>query len=345
MANDNALINSTKKPNFFKKLNKKLFKKNCTYIDYKGNIGYIKYPPKKGFDIDLFNDIRYLEIENVEIIDDKTDPKDDLRHLRFLEKITLGKGVKGVSKYSIPTTVNEIVLSDDVVNIPEGYVANGSITKVSTSEYTFDSQYANFNNSFFIDEFKRVNFTRTNHLSIAELNTMDKHDVDLEKATTNLRNTCTESLLHHSGKHPTNKSFYVYAKSLDTTRNYSIIAVADTYPMPEEHKKNLSDENLVGIMINDADSIDLSELNKYPHLQTVYLGKSVEKLTGTTNPFDGKVDNRGHKQLLEFSKTGKQQSIIMLSDKIEVISNTQTAETQSEQITPESDADLKHEEE
>ena len=26
MANDNALINSTKKPNFFKKLNKKLFK-------------------------------------------------------------------------------------------------------------------------------------------------------------------------------------------------------------------------------------------------------------------------------------------------------------------------------
>ena len=42
--------------------------------------------------------------------------------------------------------------------------------------------------------------------------------------------------------------------------------------------------------------------------------KSVEKLTGTTNPFDGKVDNRGHKQLLEFSKTGKQQSIILLSE-------------------------------
>lgn len=311
MADENALIEQPKIISFLRNIGKARF--NCKYTDSKGRIGYLSYPPKKGFTPRQCEEIESLEISGVETIDDKTDPKDDLRHLKHLKKLTLGEGVKTISRNSIPTSLSEVTISEGI-SIPESFVAMGSITKVSMPGVTFDSQYANYNNTFFTDEFGRLHFTRSNHLSTGEVGVIDRSGKNLKESTATLRTASAESLLHHSSKHPNNKTLYIYAKSLDSNRNYSIHAVADVFPMPEEHKTELSDENLIGIMVNGVPELDITSLDLYPNLQTVYVGKSVDKVTGVRNPYNGGTDGRGHRRLLELSKIGKQQSIILLSE-------------------------------
>ena len=311
MADENALIKQPKIISLLRNISKARF--NCKYTDSKGKIGYLSYPPKKGFTPRQCEEIVSLEISGVETIDDKTDPKDDLRHLKHLKKLTLGEGVKTISRNSIPTSLSEIILAEGV-SIPESFVSMGSITKVSAPGVTFDSQYANYNNTFFTDKFGRLHFTRSNHLSMGEIGVIDRSGKNLEDSAAALRKTSAESLLHHSSKHPNDKTLYVYARSISSGRNYSIHAVADTFPMPEEHKTELSDENLIGIMVNGVPEFDVTSLDLYPNLQTVYVGKSVDKVTGVRDPYNGGTDGRGHRQLLELSKAGKQQSIILLSE-------------------------------
>lgn len=311
MADENALIKQPKIISLLRNIGKARF--NCKYTDSKGKIGYLSYPPKKGFTPRQCEEIVLLEISGVETIDDKADPKDDLRHLKHLKKLTLGEGVKTISRNSIPTSLSEIILAEGV-SIPESFVSMGSITKVSAPGVTFDSQYANYNNTFFTDKFGRLHFTRSNHLSMGEIGVIDRSGKNLEDSAAALRKTSAESLLHHSSKHPNDKTLYVYAKSISSGRNYSIHAVADTFPMPEEHKTELSDENLIGIMINGVPEFDVASLDLYPNLQTVYVGKSVDKVTGVRDPYNGGTDGRGHRQLLELSKSGKQQSIVLLSE-------------------------------
>ena len=311
MADENALIKQPKIISLLRNIGKARF--NCKYTDSKGKIGYLSYPPKKGFTPRQCEEIVSLEISGVETIDDKTDPKDDLRHLKHLKKLTLGEGVKTISRNSIPTSLSEIILAEGV-SIPESFVSMGSITKVSAPGVTFDSQYANYNNTFFTDKFGRLHFTRSNHLSMGEIGVIDRSGKNLEDSAAALRKTSAESLLHHSSKHPNDKTLYVYAKSISSGRNYSIHAVADTFPMPEEHKTELSDENLIGIMVNGVPEFDVTSLDLYPNLQTVYVGKSVDKVTGVRDPYNGGTDGRGHRQLLELSKAGKQQSIVLLSE-------------------------------
>ena len=336
MTNETGLIPSSNKANLFAELGRNLFHRNCRYVDYNGKIGYLAYPPKKGFSPKQCEEIRSLEISGVETIDDKTDPKDDLRHLRFLEKLTLGDSVKTISRYSIPTTVSTIVLPEGI-SIPESHVAMGSYTKISMPGVTFDSKYANYSNSFFTDEFGRLHFTKSSHLSSNEVDVIDRSGKNLQESVSALRNTSAESLLHHSSKYSCDKTIYVYAKSINSNKNYSIHAVADTFPMPEEHKTELSDDTLIAIMVNETQELDLTTLETYPNLQTIYVGKSVDKVTGVKEEYTGGTDGRGHKQILDLSKSGKKQSIILLSNNTVPIATpkTKTSEPtieQSEQI-------------
>ena len=79
MANEQGLVAT--KPNFLEELARKLFKRNCTFTDYSGKIGYLAYPPRNGYSDKQKQEIRGLEITGVETIDDKSTPLDDLRHL------------------------------------------------------------------------------------------------------------------------------------------------------------------------------------------------------------------------------------------------------------------------
>lgn len=341
MENNSALIES--KPNLWTQFKKNFLGHNATYVDFQGKVGTLRYPQTKPYSDRLCSDIRELTITNVETIDDKSNPHDDLRHFKYLSKLTLGQGVKGISRNAIPTSVEELTISSDFTSLPEGFVSQGMLHKVSGPDFTINTQIASNNTTIHIDEFGRLNFTRLNHVSLGQSDYIASHRQDIGKQTEIARNNSAESLLHHSSQFPNSKTIYVYGKSITSDRDYSVQAVVDTFPMPKEHKSAMPDENLIGIFINGVTSLDTSDLSKYPNLTTVFLGKDIEKITGITDSLDDKKDNRGHSKLEEKTVSGKKQSLIFLSTKtlpIKDLSSVQPTSSKEHYIQIESDLEL-----
>lgn len=313
MANEQGLVAA--KPNFLEELARKLFKRNCTFTDYSGKIGYLAYPPRNGYSDKQKQEIRGLEITGVETIDDKSTPLDDLRHLKYLTRLVLGEGVKGISRNAIPTTVDEIVLSDSVKNIPEGFVSNGCYKSISGPGFFINAEFSQFNNSFFIDEFGRVNFTRSNRLSSGQRDNMEKHGRDVAKECEDAKTYSTTSLIHHSSKGFNTKTLYIYEKSKSGS-DASIHAVIDDYPMDESHKsERLSDDKLIGIFVNGVEELDLEDLAKYPDLKTIVIGKSVARVRNVRDDLSSPdIDRHGNKVFGDETITGKKQSVTLLSN-------------------------------
>ena len=314
MTNDKDLV--PEKASVLKELMKTLLRQNCKYMDSEGNVNYFRYPSKKGFTAKQHDEIRTLEITNVETIDNQDTPLDDLRNLRYLEKLILGDGVKGINKYAIPTTVTELVLSDSVTNIPEGYVAQGSIKRISGNGYSVDVPFAHYNSTFHIDEFGRLNISTYNHISSAQYDAIEKRGTPVKEAVQSMRNAKVASLFSHTEKHSNTKTIYVYAHDIDSARDYSIITVVDDYPMDSTHKTKLPDSDLIAILINGVDEVDLDELPICPNLQTIYIGREVKKVKGisgdVSNPY---LDTYEHKYYTEKTTSGKERTILFTSKK------------------------------
>ena len=314
MTNDKDLVPA--KASLLKELMRTLLRQNCKYIDSEGNVNYFKYPSKKGFTTKQHEEIRTLEITNVEIIDNQDTPLDDLRNLRYLEKLVLGDGVKGINKYAIPTTVTELVLSDSVTLIPEGFVAQGSIKKFSGNGYNVNVPFAHYNSTFHVDEFGRLNISTYNHISSAQYDAIEKRGTPVTEAVQDMRNAKVTSLFSHTAKLQNTKSIYVYAHDIDSARDYSIITVVDDYPMDSTHKTKHPDSDLIGIFINGVEEIDLDELPICPNLQTVYIGKEVKKVKGISGDVSNpKLDTFEHKYYTEKTSAGKERTILFTSKK------------------------------
>ena len=312
MSEEQSLVAA--KPNFFEEISKKLFKKNCTFTDYAGRIGYLLYPPRHGFSDKQKQEIRSLEITGVETIDDKSTPLDDLRHLKYLDRLVLGEGVRGISRNAIPTSVDEVILSDSVKNIPEGFVLNGCYKKVTGPDFFINAEFSQYNNSFFLDEFGRINFTRASRLSLGQIDHLERHGRNVEKEAESARTNATASILHHSSKGKKSKTIYVY-KSTKSTTDASIHVVVDEYPMPEKHRtERLSDDKLIGILINGKEEIDLEDLSQYPELETIIVGKDVKRVRSIRDDINsGETDRHGNKVFAEETIGGKKQTVTLLS--------------------------------
>lgn len=311
MSEERSLI--TTDTNLWTTFKQKVLGHNCTYIDFLGRQGTLKYPPKRYYPENLTDKVVALTINGVEKIDDKTTLVDDLRYFKNLTKLTLGDGVKSMSFNSLPSTVEELRLPASLTDIKKDSLSCLSLKKVLGPDYSIVVEDYARKKSIYFDEFGRFNFEVSVSESNASIDPKANHaHMSAEEYTAKNRNVLTDNILNSSTKLPNAQTIYVYAPTIRSDKDYSAHIVLDTFPMPEE-RKTLPDDQLIGIYVTGKDNLDTSELANYPNLQKVYLGQDIKKVTGIKDSLDEKKDVNGHSILNEQTPTGKAQKIIFLS--------------------------------
>ena len=320
MAEEKALAHV--KPSFLNNFRMNVLGHNCSYVDFDGKMGTLKYPPTKQYPSRLTKHIQELHITNVPTIADKSNPIDDLRHFKYLRKLTLGKGVTGITMNSIPSSVEELTLSQDVTSIPKGYLSNGNLHIISGPGYKVDTGTTQTNDIFYLDEFQRLVVEISHFIGIGLEAHETKRGVNIQDFTTYIKLNMAESIIRHSNEFPNSKSLYVYARSMGHGPDTSIKLVLDSYPMPEKRKEGLDDEKLIALLVVDEKKLDLSKLQKqYPNLQRIFVADSVKQVTEMENTFE--LASHGFETTLP---NGKKQQVILLSDKTTPIKKAPTVE-------------------
>ena len=330
MAKEKALAKS--KPSLINAFKINVLKHNSMYIDYTGEPRTLRYPPVKPYSDRVKKDLRELHLIGVPMVDDKSEPMDDLRNFPYLTKLTLGKGVRGISKHAIPSTVEELVLSRDVKSIPEGFVSHQAIHKVTGPDYTIESKPTDYKTDFFLDEFYRPNFRRNNRVSIGQEEWLLTHRMSLREGTNDARLAVASGILSHSVKYDNKKTLYAYGDQIDHELDYSVQIVADEFPMPEEHKKELADDHIIAIAIENEKELDFSTLDKYPNLRCIILGDKIKKVTGLPEISQDEFTREGF--VKTFTRTlpnGLKQDIRLVSDDTLFV-NTPSNDQEKEQV-------------
>lgn len=309
MAKEKALAHV--RPSFINNFKINVLGHNCSYVDFDGKIGTLKYPPTKQYSPRFAKKIQELHITNVPVIDDKNTPIDDLRHFKFLRRLTLGSGVTGISRNSIPSSVEELTLSKDVTSIPEGYLGNGNLHIVTGPGYKIDIGTTSTNDHFYLDEFQRLVVDKQHSLGIGYESFETERGNNIGKISSLIKLNMAESIIRHSNEFPNSKSLYFYAQSMSDNPNASIKLVIDSYPMAEKRKKGLPDDHLISLLVVDEKNLDLEKLtNQYPNLERIFVSDSVKQVSNI--PQNAEQSPYSFEQELP---NGKKQQLILLSDK------------------------------
>lgn len=319
MAKENALAHV--RPSLLNNFRINVLGHNCSYVDFDGNVGTLKYPPTKQYSPRFAQKIQELHITNVPVIDDKSTPIDDLRHFKYLRRLTLGSGVTGISRNSIPSSVEELTLSKDVTSIPEGYLGNGSLHIVSGPGYKIDIGTTATNDHFYLDKFQRLIIEKKQSLGIGLESHINQRGQSMFDFSTMVKLNSAESIIRRSNEFPNTKSLYFYAESMQANPNASIKIVLDSYPMPEKRKEGLKDDHLIALYVVDEKNLDVEKLNAtYPNLRRVFVAESVKKVTNLEPSLE--QSPYSYEQKLA---SGRKQQIILLSDKTTPIKKTAPA--------------------
>lgn len=327
MAKENALAHV--RPSFVNNFRINVLGHNCSYVDFDGKVGTLKYPPTKQYSPRFAKKIQELHITNVPIIDDKSTPIDDLRHFKYLRRLTLGKGVTGISMNSVPASVEELTLSQDVTSIPEGYLGNGNLHVVSGPGYKIDTGTTNTNDHFYLDEFQRLIVKKQHSLGIGLESNINSSGKNIGNFSEYVKLNMAESIIRHSNEFPNSKSLYFYAESMEANPNASIKIVVDSYPMAEKRKKGLQDDHLIALFVVDEKNLDVEKLNAtYPNLRRIFVGDAVKQVTEMDYSFE--LSPHGFETILP---NGKKQQLILLSDKTTPIKKATSTEQSQEKET------------
>lgn len=327
MAEEKALAHV--KPSFLNNFRMNVLGHNCSYVDFDEKMGTLKYPPTKQYPERLAKHVQELHITNVPTIDDKSNPLDDLRHFKYLRRLTLGKGVNGITMNSIPSSVEELTLSQDVTSIPKGYLSNGSLHIISGPGYKIDTGTTETNDTFYLDKFQRLIVEKNQSIGIGLEAYQTQRGVNIQDFTTYIKLNMAESIIRHSSEFPNSKSLYVYANRMSDGPDTSIKLVVDSYPMAEKRKEGLDDSKLIALLVNDEKKLDLSKLQQeYPNLQRIFVGDAVKQVTEMDYNFE--LSPHGFETILP---NGKKQQLILLSDKTTPIKKATSTEQSQEKET------------
>lgn len=330
---------------------RKAFNRTTRYVDSQGKIGYISYPPKKGFSDKQKNEIRELEINGVEILGTEKDLS--LRDLKKLKVLTLGQGTKAISSNVIPRSVETLIIPEGLTQIPEGAIYDSSIKSLIAPNFGIATTSPRHTNIFF-DEFGRLNFTQDEYYSKGQVdyfNTRKNHSpknphvLSASQEASAARNHITRQLLEATSHTNNSQSLYVFRKTLDSESDFSIQAVMDTFPMPEDRSLGFDDKLLIGILVNGKDELDLRSLEKYENLKNVFVGKDVKRVVGfedepeKINAFDKNTPTKYKRQ----SPSGKDQVVVMLSSETVAMKDAKAAtldKTQTRVVEKDNEKDI-----
>ena len=323
----NALPVKVDEKNSFIDLIRKALKKTTKYVDSEGKTGYITYPPKKGFTDKQIKNLRELEIHDTEILGNGNDTC--LRDLRNLRTLILGEGTKAIASNVIPRSVETLIIPESLTDIPEGAIYDSNVKRLISPSFDISTKSSKRTNIFF-DEFGRLNLSQDEYYSKGQVdyfNQRKNHALDNPNVLTPTqeasaaRNRLTRELLESTGVANNSHSLYIYRKCLESESDFSVHAVLDTFPMPEEHRKDLDDNLLIGILVNGKEELDLKTLEQYPNLKNVFVGKDVKRVVGfdkepeKINSYDINVPTKYKSK----SPSGKNQVVVMMSDETTVM--------------------------
>lgn len=314
---------------------RKMMKKTSIAMDSKGNISYISYPPKRGFSDKQKKNIETLEINDVLILGDDRDTS--LHELKALKTLVLGRGVVAVADGAIPTTgVEELVLSEQVKQIPMGTISGSSIKRVRGEGFNISTTSKNTVADIYFDQDERLNFVESAHFSFGQLDDMALHGHDPVQKSEAAACSLSKQILKNTSKENNKNSIYIYSDTLGSDRIYSVHAVVDSYPMPSNRGEKLDDEKLIGILVTGTDEVDLGALSRYPNLRQIVVGKDVKRVVKTPDLKETNIiDEDKRVQRTQKSSTGKEQSVTIMSDETILLNSMvqpQTAPTQEKTV-------------
>ena len=225
---------------------------------------------------------------------------------------------------SIPASVEELTLSQDVTSIPEGYLGNGSLHVVSGPGYKIDTGTTDTNDHFYLDEFQRLIVKKQHSLGIGRESHINSSGRSIGDFSEYVKLNMAESIIRHSNEFPNSKSLYFYAESMEANPNASIKIVVDSYPMAEKRKKGLQDDHLIALLVVDEKNLDVEKLNAtYPNLRRIFVADSVKQVTNIEQ--SAKQSPYSYEQELP---NGKKQQLILLSDKTVPVKKVASSSTE-----------------
>lgn len=298
------------KLSFFDRL-RKLMKKTSVTVDSNGKVSYISYPPRNGFSDKQKENIETIEVNDILILGDNRDRS--LLELKKLKTLVLGRGIVGVTDGAIPNTgLEELVLSDQARQIPEGIIYNSSIKRVRGNEFDISTD-AKALTSIYFDIDGRLHFKQSETLSLAQCDELEKRGKSPAKESENYMYSLAERLIKNSSQNSNANSIFVYSEDIGRERKSSIHAVVDKYPIPSGRSEKIDDDKLIGIYITGVEEVDLANLLHYPNLKYITVGKDVRRVT-TTQDFSEKGIDSKSIQRTQKNTAGKEQFVTMMSE-------------------------------
>lgn len=262
------------KPSLWTEFKRNFLGHNCTYVDINGRVDTLKYPPKFGYPESLCKDIRELEITNAEVIDEESNPKDDLRIFKYLTKLTLGKGVKKLTYNAIPSSVEHLTISSDLELAKDSFKIN-TLHQITGPGFDINLNYNIHYKNIYIDEHGRLHIEdNAGYSNVAATHAENSHRKPLSEVSRDNRNRAVNHVLTNAERSQTSRCIYIYADPNTSDKDYSTHIIVDTYPLPEDHK-DFPEDHLIGVFINNLPDVDLKDFDKYPNLGRISIGKNV----------------------------------------------------------------------
>lgn len=321
-----------KKPSFMERI-MKMLNRTSQVIDSDGRVTYITYPLKKDFSKKQKESVETLVINDVTIFGEVRDYR--FQELAKLKKLVLGEGVLGVATDSLMSArFEELVLSEDVTMIPEGAIRDSKIKRVTSPKYDISTDATNVRTDIYTDEDDRLHFIERGRFSIGEEEYKLRRGEKMTEETRAASTALAKKILFSTSKRDNTKTIFVYAPNLGSDIDYSVHAITDDFPMPEDSLKRIPDDKLIGILVNGVEELDLEDLKQYPNLTRIVVGKGVKRVIKSKDTDEAtrldpdkqkvKLVEDGKQVYEQKSATGTLQTISLASDTTLVMSAQQS---------------------
>ena len=317
---------------------RRMFKRTSIITDAAGKTKYIAYPIKKDFSTKQKEDIRKIEINDIDIL--TNDEERCLFQLYKLQTLALGKGVLGISYGSIPYWVKRLELGPDLKQIPEGAIKESQIKTIIGDDFYLSTTSGGTNTEIYFDQDGRFHFEEHGRYSWNQVDYNSNHGIRAVAATESAARVLAKNLLDSTGTTDVKENIYVYAEDLGKENKYSIHAIVDDrFPIPSDDVNKIPDDKLVGIFVNNVSELDMRTLAKYPNLRNIVVGKSVIRvIKADTTEKTNVLDEKGVLIWRQTDEKGGRQSIKFLAPNIqfqEAITPVQVREDKTKTVTRE----------
>lgn len=321
-----------KNPSFMEKI-MKMLNRTSQIIDSNGRVTHITYPLKKDFSKKQKESAETLIINDVTIFGEVSDNR--YQNLTNLKKLVLGEGVLGVATDALyGARFEELVLSEDVTMIPEGAIRDSKIKRVTSPKFDISTDATNVRTDIYTDEDDRLHFIERGRFSIGEEDFKLRKGENMTEETRAAAIALTKKILFSTSKRDNTKTIFVYAPNLGSDIDYSVHAIADDFPMPEDSLKRIPDEKLIGILVNGVEELDLNALKQYTNLTRIVVGKDVKRVVKAKDTDEAtcldpdskkvKLVEDGKQVYEQKTSTGTLQTISLASDTTLIMSAQQS---------------------